>query len=669
MRLVILDNALHDVGSHAYNNASALVHGMTAKGVLVEVFGCGYMDPRIRQELGATQHFQRSFYDPVSVEGDDAEQVNWERMNLDYCEDLLRLPDDIWTTGTLVLHPCVSQFQMYGLAQFLKLRGPAHSAIHIVVPIFYPNWTAWGKEAVHAGAHYRRIYDALKRHGNGRVHVFSETQSTADAHRVLAGADIGIMPAPVRVPAAGKAAAGRNADFPVVGFFGYAKAEKGFHLLPGAIAGQKASANLRFVIQSQHDRSDPAIVRAETELYGLANVRLIDSALDREAYYAAFSGVDIVAVPYDPDGYRERGSAVVSEAVALGKPLVTSPHTWAADAIARGDCAGIVMRDWSPGALAEAFAKAAEEIDDLSEKALQCSLRWQKERSFEASCDLLMSLATDADRTHCSTDEGLDFSFAVPLPADLHGAAVRLLLTFSKAESSVFDVMLDTVAIRRVRGAVTSASIDIPISMLEPGKPARISIRLIAGDDKPRIDRCVILSEQTLHQASLCRLGEDVDLRQESEQVLYLGGWGKFDGAGRWANGRVSEMVLMPAESTATPTLHLDLQAPNVPEGTLQLVEIWIAGEMVAEKALRKGSNALRVLLKSATWQSDQPVSIRFAAGAIHTMPDSREPASFYLSRLMVDAGSEMPAGGHAGGKLRSVIAKFRRVKQVQNAR
>ena len=152
------------------------------------------------------------------------------------------------------------------------------------------------------------------------------------------------------------------------GYFGEARQEKGFHLLPGIVEGllrHYGSGRIRFLLQtSASPQNDTETIRrARHQLEGLAethkasgSITLFGNFEDMSGYYAGLAKCDAMLMPYDPDAYRIRGSGVALEALALCLPIIVTRDTDMAVTFVGPGC--IVASNFS----AEAFETACRSV-------------------------------------------------------------------------------------------------------------------------------------------------------------------------------------------------------------------------------------------------------------------------------------------------------------------
>ena len=156
----------------------------------------------------------------------------------------------------------------------------------------------------------------------------------------------------------------------VFGYFGEARREKGFDLLPEIVEkliGIYGTKRVQFAIQvSAAPDNDTAEVRAARgRLERLGEIYKADTAIslyhefpDMRGYYAALAGCDALLLPYDVAAYHVRGSGVALEGLALGIPIVVGAGTDMAVTFAGPGCITAVSHR------AEAFVQACAFVVD-----------------------------------------------------------------------------------------------------------------------------------------------------------------------------------------------------------------------------------------------------------------------------------------------------------------
>ena len=132
------------------------------------------------------------------------------------------------------------------------------------------------------------------------------------------------LPLPLRWPTPGE---NLTTDPGVVfGFFGGLGLEKGASLIAHAIPRFAARhPEVRFIVHAPSPESDYAAVKI---LEGVPQVELLRNNFARKQdYFMQFKRAGCILLPYDPVGYACRPSAVLIEALGLGRMIITTKNS------------------------------------------------------------------------------------------------------------------------------------------------------------------------------------------------------------------------------------------------------------------------------------------------------------------------------------------------------
>lgn len=200
-----------------------------------------------------------------------------------------------------------------------------------------------------------------------RLFFYADTDALAQAYAALGESVVREAPIPLLVerPPPRERAAGPLRFV----YLGDARAEKGFQLLPAAVARLRQDANqqdVRFLLQANENirGGDPEITRAKRVLSKEPAVELIDRALDAQAFEALLESADLVLLAYKAALYRRRSSGVLARALAAGKPAVVPAGTWMAAFAGRSAATFESEADF-----AAAVARALNDLPALRQQA------------------------------------------------------------------------------------------------------------------------------------------------------------------------------------------------------------------------------------------------------------------------------------------------------------
>jgi glycosyltransferase involved in cell wall biosynthesis len=408
MEVIFLDNGLISQGEHSYTLAAKLAGALSRRNLRYRMFGVQSLDRSITEELGASPHFKRSLYDGEDFSRAEqklrsltaifrgrrasgpirSERKTWATLNASFEEDLGSLPSCVWNSDNLVVVPAISQNQILGLIRYL-LRQPEERLPRVVCQfMFPPHWTPWGQVGRRGEEYYRdafRLADPLL----DRFLFFTVENKAMQA---LLKRDFGIRAEILPIPFDGSPRT-ENRDGTVrLGFFGYSKCDKGFHLLPKAIAlCQHQRLAVEFLIQIQHSGWEQQTVAAEHDLRALKNVRLAEGVLTGSDYAAWMSQTDVTLLPYDPIAFgAARGSGIFTESVAAGRPVIASKGTFAGASVENNDAEGEVFAPYTSEELAAAIARLIPRLLDSRVRAARRAETFARDHSADAYVDVLL---------------------------------------------------------------------------------------------------------------------------------------------------------------------------------------------------------------------------------------------------------------------------------------
>ncbi len=116
---------------------------------------------------------------------------------------------------------------------------------------------------------------------------------------------------------------------PVIGYLGNSRKEKGLkHLLMAFGAIQyEYKAYIQFDLFSSYNHREKKNKELINSIDLNKNIHIVSGYLSDEKYFQLFNKIDIILLPYQPEEYRLRSSGIFSEAIGLGKIIVTHRDT------------------------------------------------------------------------------------------------------------------------------------------------------------------------------------------------------------------------------------------------------------------------------------------------------------------------------------------------------
>jgi|SRR5579875_276993 glycosyltransferase involved in cell wall biosynthesis len=412
MEVICLDNGLITKGEHSYTLANKLSGALFRRNLLHRIFGCRELDLSIAREIGAIPHFERSLYGSVQISRKDrrlnsiaaifrkaqagsrpvhSERETWIVLNETFEKDLEKLPPSIWKPENLVILPAISQNQILGLTRFL-LRQPQEALPRVVCELMFPpSWTPWGQVSRHGKRYYQHAF----RLAAPLLDRFLFFTVANEAMQALFEQEFELHTNILPIPFAGSPRKDMGDGIVRLGFFGYSKCDKGFHLLPKTIElCQHQGIDAEFVIQIQHSGWEQPTVEAERALRALKGVRLVNGVLSRAEYAAWTSQLDVMLLPYDPVVFGgARGSGIFTESIAAGRPIIASKGTFAGTSVEKNEAEGEVFAPYTSEGLADAIARLIPRLPVCKARALERAKAFALRHNADAYVDVLLAYA------------------------------------------------------------------------------------------------------------------------------------------------------------------------------------------------------------------------------------------------------------------------------------
>lgn len=415
MKFFILDHGLVDRRAHNLHLIVAVTESLRRRGIDYATFVARRAEKTVLTATNATPFFRHYLYEsigrpniaqvpailthllrnrpgPVPRDSPRSEIASWRKLNASYRRDLSRLPPEIWEPQNTVLIPGTCQNQILGLVQHLAGMPPSQRPHVICQLMFAPEWTPWGENAVHGEGFYRDAFARAAALVGQSLFFTTETQGLSDLYRDRYDIVPSVLNIPLSVPIAEFTRA-PNPEALVLGYLGYSKTSRGFHLLPETIALlQTRGCKANFLIQVQHSNWEPEIVTAVNKLRTMDSVRLVEGALDQRAYYDFLRECDAILLPYDAAHYGERGSGVIVEAVSSGRPVVASSGTWAEKLLRNGDAVGELFSRFEPADFAQAIERLLQRIEPAARTAAAIAPAFAERFSSDTYVDAVLAM-------------------------------------------------------------------------------------------------------------------------------------------------------------------------------------------------------------------------------------------------------------------------------------
>ncbi len=409
--ILVLDNGLRGRGEHSYQLLLEVCNALSRREIAHRVFGTRRMDPALIADIGAIPHFHGSLYQgkfpplrewiarlPALLQDFGggsvfSEERTWRVLNASYRRDLSQLPGEVWNRENLVLIPAISQNQIDGLIRHLQSL-PADRLPKVVCHLmFTPSWTPWGRNGRLGEAYYREAFRLAAGLIGTSLFFTTENDALAEVYRKEFNINTTILPIPLHMLQPARAEAGKVR----LGFFGYSKTEKGFHLLPEAIEICRAKhLPVEFIVQIQHSNWERETIATERQLRRMPDVTLIEGTMSNADYAEKTNAVDVTLLPYDPERFGPRGSGIFTEAVAAGRPIIAARGIYAATSIERGEAEGEIFSPYDGVALAATIERLLPHLAECRARAAERADKFARRHSGDTYADVLLGFLKPA---------------------------------------------------------------------------------------------------------------------------------------------------------------------------------------------------------------------------------------------------------------------------------
>lgn len=279
----------------------------------------------------------------------------------------------LFTKDTVVLFPAATAAQISAIANTIAITDPEDAPIWGICFMFHPDWNPNGGTAKAGINVYETALPLLKHlEKTHRIAYTTETEGLADHYGQFLGKRPLVMPintVQYRLDKVKAEPKPQNKRI-LISYVGYSKEEKGTHLLPEIVKKiSRKRDDVSFMIQ---------LMAVEENITGYVkgaigdfeNVKIIDGALGAEEIASLIHMSDLVLLPYKPECYKIRGSAIYSECCHLGTPMVVAAGTENGDeGIKNGNAIG--FDKFMGQSIVDATLQALDNLDDLKKAALE----------------------------------------------------------------------------------------------------------------------------------------------------------------------------------------------------------------------------------------------------------------------------------------------------------
>jgi glycosyltransferase involved in cell wall biosynthesis len=123
-------------------------------------------------------------------------------------------------------------------------------------------------------------------------------------------------------------------------------------------------------------------------------VEIVEGALTSTEYETWTSQIDVMLLPYDPVAFgAERGSAIFTESVASGRPVIASRGTFAGASVEKDEAEGESFHPHTSEALAAAIMRLIPRLPACKARAAARAEAFARRHNADFYLDVLLELA------------------------------------------------------------------------------------------------------------------------------------------------------------------------------------------------------------------------------------------------------------------------------------
>ena len=367
-RILLLDPSLMDEKSHHYSAAAALLHEASALRMQCRLL-CNRDASDAVKRLPAIPLFTLGGY--FGEPDAPAAFRTTSCANATILLDLVKLNEQL-QRDDFVLFPTVTANMILAICQWIAGFPQVDRPGFGLCLMFPPNWHHSGQLSDVPRQFFDAGFAMLKPEHKQRIVLTCETQSLAQTYQHLLGIAPLVMPVPLDTADTPRAVA-RSPQAPTVTYVGYAKREKGTHLLPDIVTAVRGRCpQVRFEIQLMA-HNDELIDTVRAGLAAHADVvTIVEGPLSRADYRDLVCRGSLILMPYDSRTYQDRGSGVYTDARSFGVPVIAPAGTAiASDALQLGMAA--TFDEFTAASVAEAIVAAVARLPQLDAAAMRAS--------------------------------------------------------------------------------------------------------------------------------------------------------------------------------------------------------------------------------------------------------------------------------------------------------
>jgi glycosyltransferase involved in cell wall biosynthesis len=362
--LYLVDPGLLDRNGHHFTVDLALADEAARRGMRAETLANQAVAPDVLAALPACRPvFAFSLYRWQDYREALALAANLVSHNEDMENGLHQALGPV-EAGDLILVHTISALHLTGLYLWFHALPPPRPGLCIILR-FPPEYGIPAPDHALARGAFQSALGRWRDLADPGVLIATDNDALGRLYEDLAGLKVPVLPIPMRYgPPPTDTAPGSP---PRLTWLGGMRGEKGaYPLLSALLAERHRLGGVHFTLQAAGSAGDPFFDQVER---ALPEADFIRHSLDDADYLALLAASDGILVPYDPAHYDLRTSHIFLEALASGKPVLTTAGTWMDRELARFGDPGLRAPGFDAAAIGTALTAFAGRLGPLRLKA------------------------------------------------------------------------------------------------------------------------------------------------------------------------------------------------------------------------------------------------------------------------------------------------------------
>jgi glycosyltransferase involved in cell wall biosynthesis len=192
---------------------------------------------------------------------------------------------------------------------------------------------------------------------------------------------------------------------PLIAFLGHQRPDKGYELVPALVRHLlDRHPTLEILVHNGAEREMPRETAQLTALaQAEARLHLALFPADGARWQQLLDLADLIVLPYRPERFTNAYSAILSEALAQGIPVVVPDRTTLATKLADFGGGGIRFDGWNGPAIGAAIDRAIADFDALGERARAGAERWRQAHGPAPALDAILGPASRVGALSCAS--------------------------------------------------------------------------------------------------------------------------------------------------------------------------------------------------------------------------------------------------------------------------